>query len=291
MSPAHIHATLAQVADLGQLAAAWNDVLTSDRDDGTLGAGVTRFGRDAEQNLAEIAAQLSAGGYRPGRLTPVRLPRADGRVRLLHVPVVRDRVIERAILAVLTPVIDPWLGPFSYAYRPGLGVADAVQAIARLRDEGLGWVARADFRDCFAEIPVSRLRRMLQVLVEDPGLLALIETLLDRPAAAPGIAALVKGLPQGSPLSPTWANLVLAEFDTRIASAGFPLVRYSDDMVAFAGSRDEAWEGMRAMSEAAGTLGMPLSADKSGVMSFEEGFCFLGEDFGPRYPQRLPTSV
>ena len=116
---------------------------------------------------------------------------------------------------------------------------------------------------------------------------ALIESLLNRHAAAPGIAALVKGLPQGSPLSPLWANLVLAEFDAKVASAGFPLVRYSDDIVALASSRDEAWEGLRVMSEAAGALGMPLGADKSGVMSFEDGFCFLGEDFGPRYPPAL----
>ena len=65
------------------------------------------------------------------------MPRPDGQIRLLHVPAVRDRVVERSVLAVLTPVIDPLLGPFSYAYRPGLGVADAVQAIAALRDEGL----------------------------------------------------------------------------------------------------------------------------------------------------------
>ena len=286
-APDHLHASLAQVADLGQLVVAWDDVLAGDRDDGMLGPGVTRFAQDAEQNLAEMAAQLPAGDYRPGRLAPVSLPRADGQVRLLHVPVVRDRIVERSILAVLGPVIDPWLGPFSYAYRPGLGVADAVQAVARLRDEGLGWVARSDFHDCFTEIPVSRLRRMLRVLVEDPALLALIEALLDRTAAAPGSAALVRGLPQGSPLSPLWTNLVLAGFDARVASTGFPVVRYSDDMVVLAASRDEAQEGLRVMSEAAGELGMPLGADKSGVMSFEEGFCFLGEDFGPRYPPAL----
>jgi CRISPR-associated protein Cas1 len=88
-------------------------------------------------------------------------------------------------------------------------------------------------------------------------------------------------------LSPLWANMVLAGFDARVASAGFPLVRYSDDMVVLAASREEAQEGLRVMSEAAGELGMPLGAGKSGVMSFEEGFCFLGEDFGPRYPSAL----
>lgn len=93
--------------------------------------------------------------------------------------------------------------------------------------------------------------------------------------------------PACSPLSPLWANLVLAQFDMRVASAGFPLVRYSDDIVVLAASREEAQEGLRVMSEAAGELGMPLGADKSAVMSFEEGFCFLGEDFGPRYPPAL----
>jgi CRISP-associated protein Cas1 len=131
------------------------------------------------------------------------------------------------------------------------------------------------------------LRRMLSVLIEDSGLFALIGALLERRAAAHGGAAVVQGLPQGSPLSPLWANLLLAGFDTRVARAGFPLIRYADDLAALAASRDEAWEAMRVMSTAAGELGMPLAADKSAVMSFEEGFCFLGEDFGPRYPPVL----
>jgi len=287
MDPGHQHTGLAQVTDPAHLAAAWADVLASDREDGVLGQGVTRFAEDADEHLAQMAADLRSGSYEPGQLIPVRLPRPDGRVRMLHVPTVRDRVVERSILAVLTPVIDPLLGPFSYAYRPGLGVADAAQAIAVLRDEGMAWVARTDFHDCFDSIPVHHLRRLLTALIEDPELLALIEALLDRRAAAHGSAAVVNGLPQGSPLSPLWANLVLAAFDARVVRAGFPLVRYSDDLVALAVSRDDAWEAMRVMSESAAELGMPLAADKSAVMSFEEGFCFVGEDFGPRYPPVL----
>lgn len=171
---------LARVANPPQLAAAWSDVLASDLDDGVLGQGVARFAEDAELHLADIAAGLESGSYEPGRLTPVDLPRADGQTRVLHIPTVRDRIVERAILAVLTPMIDPWLGPFSFAYRPGLGVADAVQAVAQLRDEGLRWVARADFDDCFGSIPVSQRAADHRIADGRPGL-----ALVDRGAARP----------------------------------------------------------------------------------------------------------
>lgn len=280
-----LRATLAQVSDPAQLAAAWADVLASDKEDGTLGAGVARFAEDADEHLARICEEIRSGTYQPGQLTPVGLPRPDGRTRLLHVPAVRDRVVERSILAALTPEIDPLLGPFSYGYRPGLGVADAAQAIAVLRDEGLTWVARSDFHDCFGQIPVPYLRRLLSVLITDPGLLALVEALLSRRAAARGSAAVVTGLAQGSPLSPLWANLVLAGFDVKIARAGFPLVRFADDLVALAANREDAWEAMRVMSDAAAELGMPLDADKSGHV-LRGGLLFRGRGFRPAVPAR-----
>ena len=140
--PAHLRATLAQVADPDQLATAWDDVLVSDWDHGVVGLGVTRFACDAEQHLSEIAAQLTAGTYQPGRLAPVALPRPDGQTRLLHVPSVRDRIVERSILAVLTPVIDPWLGPFSYAYRRvwALPMRSRPSRSSAMRDSA-GWPA------------------------------------------------------------------------------------------------------------------------------------------------------
>ena len=278
---------LLKVASVDLLRSAWDAVLANDRDDGVLGAGVSRFVRDADARLERIAAELAAAQYRPGLLTRVAIPRDNGPARLLHVPTVADRVVERAVLSVLTPMVDPWLGPWSFAYRPGLGVADAVQAVARLRDEGLEWAARADIADCFPSIPVGHLRRLVAALVDDDALRTLIEAFLARRSTGEGGVRAVAGLPQGSPLSPLWANLVLTRLDERLADEGFPVVRYSDDFVVLAASRDDAWEAMRVASAAVGDLGMRLGSDKSEVMSFAEGFTFLGEDFGPRYPPAL----
>lgn len=284
-----LRATLVQVAEVDRLRAAWADILATDLDDGMLSTGVSRFAEDADKNLANISAQLLSGEFEPARLTPVSLPRPDGRARVLHIPTVRDRIVERSVLAVVTPIIDPWLGPFSYAYRPGLGVADAVQAVAALRDEGLKWVARADFHDCFARIPLPRLLRVLPVLLDDAALLDLIQAFLARrPVSHDRRRGELAGLPQGSPLSPLWANFVLADFDTRVVTEGYPLIRYSDDIVALTADRNSAQEAMRTMNEAAANLGMTFGSEKGGVMSFDEGFTFLGEDFGPRYPPALP---
>jgi len=206
----------------------WADVLANDRADGTLSAGVTRFADRAETAIPELVDELRAGRYRPRSLTLVEIPKPDGGIRGLSIPAVRDRVVERAVADVLTGVIDPVLGPSSFGYRPGLGVADAVQAVARLRDEGLGWVLRADIDDCFPSVEVGRLRRMLAALVGDETLLALIDTLLDRQVTFRGGLRNPRGLAQGSPLSPMLANLTLEHLDERLRRAGFPVVRYAD---------------------------------------------------------------
>ncbi|MFI5592861.1 reverse transcriptase domain-containing protein [Amycolatopsis sp. NPDC051758] len=132
------------------------------------------------------------------------------------------------------------LGPGSFAYRPGLGVGDAVREVARLRDEGFAWVLRTDVHDCFPSIPLDRLDRELPALIEDAELAAVVRLLLARGARRPGRCDLLapKGLPQGSPLLANW---MLEPIDERIRCGGFPVVRYGDDFCVVARSRDEAW--------------------------------------------------
>lgn len=263
---------------------AWREVLTKDAADGTVGPAVARFAERAEQNLERLAELLAAGAYQPRDLSQVVLP-SD---RVLDIPAVRDRVVERSILAVSTPLVDPMLGPGSFAYRPGLGVVDAVQAVVHLREEGLTWVLRTDVHDCFPSTPVGLARRRFGALVDDVELLRVVDLLLGRMTVVPRRGRrVVRGLAQGCSLSPMLSNLVLVDVDEALMDAGFPIVRYADDILVAAASRDEAWEAARVASRAVEELGMELGSDKTEVMSFEEGFAFLGEDFGPRYPPAL----
>ncbi len=157
-------------------------------------------------------------------MTEVRIAKEDGGKRVLHIPAVRDRVVERGVLDVVTPLVDPWLGSSSYAYRPGLGVADAIQAVASLRDEGLSWVLHADVHDCFPSIPVGLARRRFQALVDDEELGQLVGALLARVTHGTRGRKSVRGLPQGCALSPLLANLVLTQLDDALLDQGFPLV-------------------------------------------------------------------
>lgn len=274
-----------QLLSLGALTEAWQETLAIDAADGQLKPSIVSFADGATERLASLADELGHGRFVGGDLVELQIPKADGTHRVLHMPQVIDRIVERALLRGLNPLVDPHLGCSAYGYRPGLGVIDAVQAVAELRDEGCGWALRADVHDCFPSIDVTRVLHQLSAFVDDPRVLQLVEHLLARCAISFGKGRhVVPGLPQGSPLSPLFSNLVLTSLDDAMRRAGLPMIRYADDFVVPTTSRAAAQGALQTARAAVKELAMTLSEDKTGIMSFDEGFCFLGEDFGPRYP-------
>ncbi|WP_344967994.1 reverse transcriptase domain-containing protein [Salinactinospora qingdaonensis] len=128
----------------------------NDLEDGVKSEQVREFERGALRRLLELGEQLQADEYEPESVVAIEVPKSSGGSRVLAVPAVIDRVVERAVLRVVEPFVDPVLLPWSFAYRKGLGVADALHALATAREAGNTWVVRADIEDCFEEIPRFR---------------------------------------------------------------------------------------------------------------------------------------
>jgi CRISP-associated protein Cas1 len=276
---------LARVAAPANIQLAWSAVLENDRDDGRLAPGVRSFAEHAVEALGDIAASLVAGTYVSSPLHRFSITDPDGDQRHLHIPEVSDRIVERAIVQVANVVVEPLFSPWSFGYRPGLGVPDACRRLALRRDEGCTHVVRVDVRNCFDSLDRARLARLLDGLLDDEQLVELIVSLMARPVRIDGrIVPTDRGVAQGGPLSPWLSNVYLHEFDVRLAGRGNPAIRYADDMAIPTVGLDEAEDALRYANVVAAELGLELNKEKTRLVTFAEGFAFLGEEFTAGYP-------
>lgn len=257
---------------------AWSEARDAALAGGDAGPEVERFEAAAARHVSELAAALAGGGYEPQPVIRVEIAKSGGGTRRLAVPSLRDRIVERALLAELDLVTGPLLLPWSFACRRGLGVKDAVAALAEARDEGAAWVARCDIDDCFERIPRWEVVRRLREVVADLAVIDLVRKFLDRPVVGQHVAYGDRGLGlhQGSPLSPLLCNLYLDAFDRPMLALGYRAIRYADDVAIPVAGRGSA---ERALKDAAGTLHdlrLEVNAAKSRTGSFGDGVEFLG---------------
>ena len=257
---------------------AWREVRDAALADGEGGPEVDRFEAAAARHVSQLAETLTQGKFEPHPVVRVEIAKKDGGVRHLAVPSLADRIVERALLVELDAVIDPLLLPWSFAYRHGLGVRDAMACLAESRDSGAAWVARCDIDDCFERIPRWEVVRLLREVVADVAVVDLVRRLMDRPVIGERIARPERGLGlhQGSPLSPLLCNLYLDGFDRAMLACGYRAIRYSDDIAIPTPDRGAA---ERALSDAArelSALRLQLDPVKSQVVSFDTGVPFLG---------------
>ena len=270
------------------LGIAWKKVQKRESDDGNLAPSILKFQEDAEEKILRLSEALLDGSYKPYQFTEVDIE-TNGKERTLHIPAVQDRIVARAILATTTSRIDPLLGASAFGYRPGLGVADAVQAVVDAREAGLKWVLRTDVDDCFPSLsPDIAFDRFTQA-VHDTDITDVLEQLLGRTVGNGKMrGTTLPGLPLGCPLSPVLMNLVLVDLDDALNAAGFTVVRYADDIVVVGESKEELEDAARFCQRILRSFNMQLGDDKTDIMTFDDGFAFLGEDFGPKYPPAMP---
>jgi len=261
---------------------AFETVRRNDEADGRSTRQLLGYLENPAQHLAELADDIKDGSYRPQPLWEIAIPKDDGGVRRLSVPSFTDRVVERAIYQVLMPDLDPELYPTAFAYRVGLGVNDAVDALASARDrDRCRFVARFDFDDCFDTLDHTRLMRELAQRIDDPWLIGMVERFLARPIMSEHGVRPQSGAAQGSVLSPLLANLYLHGFDDAMLRRGFAVIRYADDVAVPTRTRVRAEDALVAASEEAHAVGMSLNEDEYWV---EAGVDFIGTRFTDRVP-------
>jgi RNA-directed DNA polymerase len=181
------------------------------------------------QHWPEIRAQLLSGAYQPQPVKRVEIPKPDGGVRKLGVPIVLDRFIQHAVLQVLQRRWDASFSDHSYGFRPGRSAHQAVARAQQYIIEGYEHVVDLDLEKFFDRVNHDRLMARIAQRVSDKRLLKLIRSFLTAGVMEDGlVSAVEEGTPQGGPLSPLLSNLVLDELDLELERRGHRFVRFAD---------------------------------------------------------------
>ena len=274
-----------RLSSIEGLAGAWQMVLVRDARDGLLQRQTRLIAGDLDRFLAELSASLREGTYLPAPLLRADIPkRIPGQTRVLHIPTIRDRVVERAVVNTIAHDADRIMSPCSFAYRTGIGADDAVHHLATLRDDGYRHVLRTDVEDYFPNLDVEDALTVLAPVVGCPRTIDLIR-LIARPRRARGERRTrSRGIAQGSCLSPLLANLVLNDADHALNDAGDGYARFADDIVVCTPARDDLLAARELLGSLVAAHGLNLNEEKTAMTTFDEDFCFLGVDFSRTRP-------
>jgi RNA-directed DNA polymerase len=177
-----------------------------------------------------LQQELLEGRYKPQPVKRVEIPKPDGGVRELGIPTVVDRLIQQALLQVLTPLYDPTFSPHSYGFRPGKSAHQAALAARDFVASGKGWVVDLDLEKFFDRVNHDILMSRLARRIGDKRVLRLIRRYLQAGVMLNGVVMdRSEGTPQGGNLSPLLANILLDELDQELERRGHAFCRYADD--------------------------------------------------------------
>lgn len=220
---------------------AWRNVKANRGAPGPDGITISEFPAWLGQHWSDVRSQLLGGTYRPSPVRRVSIDKPDGGKRLLGIPNIIDRLIQQAVVQVLTPIFDPGFSESSHGFRPKRSAHGAAKQVRRTIRIGYRFVVDMDLSKFFDRVQHDVLMSRVARKVTDKQLLALIGRYLRAGVMVDGVfQATTEGTPQGGPMSPLLANILLDDLDKELEKRKLPFVRYADDFLIFTKSARSA---------------------------------------------------
>ena len=262
----HLTELMEKVVEQSNASAAWKRVKANKGSPGSDGMTLDQAAPYLKEHWPDLREQLLAGTYQPRPVRRQMIPKSGGGERELGIPCVLDRMIQQCILQVLQPMIDPTFSEHSYGFRPGRSAHDAVRAAQRYIQSGKQWVVDVDLEKFFDRVNHDVLMGKLASKIGDKRLLGLIRRYLEAGAMADGVVVeRHEGTPQGGPLSPLLANVLLDEVDKELEQRGHAFARYADDCNVYVRSKRAGERVLQSLREQYAGLRLRINEAKSAV--------------------------
>jgi group II intron reverse transcriptase/maturase len=285
------HSLMERVVERGNLARALKRVRKNKGSPGVDGLTVDELPAYLKQHWPRLREELLTGRYQPSAVQRVEIPKPGGGVRVLGIPTVLDRFIQQAVLQVLQAMIDPSFSESSYGFRPGRSAHQAVCQAQRYVQSGRRWVVDVDLAQFFDRVNHDILMGLLAKRIVDARILRLIRRYLEAGIMATGVVVeRHEGTPQGGPLSPLLANVLLDVVDRELERRGHRFARYADDCNVYVRSKRAADRVMEGLIGLYAKLKLQINASKSAVARATER-SFLGYSFWVGPGQQIKRSV
>ena len=258
---------LEKILDDNNLYSAYKQVYKNKGTSGIDGITVEELGPYMYRHKAEIKEQIRNLKYKPSLVRRVEIPKENGKMRKLGIPTVVDRLIQQAIVQVLTPIFEPQFSETSYGFRPNRCCEQAVIKVLEYFNDGYDWIVDIDLQAFFDNVNQDKLIGIIRRTIKDGRVVSLIRKYLVSGVMINGVVQPTKiGTPQGGNLSPLLSNIMLNELDKELEKRGLRFVRYADDCLIMVKSEKAANHVMQTVTRyIENKLGLIVNAEKSKV--------------------------
>ena len=223
---------LEEILSKDNMTQAYKKVKANKGTSGVDGVGMDEIDDYLKTNGNNIKEEIRSRKYRPQPVRRVEIPKPNGGIRNLGIPTVVDRIIEQAIVQVMTPIVEPHFSEHSYGFRPGRRAQQAIVELLEYFKDGYTYIVDIDLEKFFDNVPQDKLMTLVGKLIHDPDTESLIRKYLNAGVMVKGeYEKTTKGTPQGGNLSPLLSNIMLNELDKELEARGLHFVRYADDCV------------------------------------------------------------